>query len=127
MVVGRIVVSKPGAAVEVTQIHLSSSARSALNLPPEDSFTFTIDKLWDAANYDQDLYDLISKEDLDERVGSITDKLIQKLEFDLSVKLSNNDFCWWINGHSRVRATFHGRNFLHDEFSVDHTWSEIKQ
>jgi hypothetical protein len=100
---------------------------NVVNNVPLDSFTFTIDRLWDAANYDQDLYDLISKEDLQERLGPIADKLIHKLEFDLDRFLNVNEFRWFINGYGRVRATFHGRTFLHDEFSVNHTWSEIKQ
>jgi hypothetical protein len=94
---------------------------------PLESFTCTVDKLWDAGNFDQDNYDLISKEDLEDRLGPIADKLIQKLEFDLDAYLNKNDFRWWINGYGRVKATFHGRTFLHDEFSVDNTWSEIIQ
>ncbi len=89
----------------------------------KDNLTCTIDTLWDAGNYDHDLYDLISKEDLDERLGPITDKLFYKLQFDLDEFLKKEDFRWFINGHSRVRATFRGRTFLHDEFAM---WSEIK-
>ncbi len=117
------------AACQATHVEHSEegTARLTLNIEnniPLDSFTWTIDKLWDAANFDQDLYDLISKEDLDERLGPITDKLILKIESDLDSNFTNDEFRWFINGHSRVRATFHGRTFLHDEFS-DNTWSEI--
>jgi hypothetical protein len=107
--------------------HVDACLTQAHILPSDTDFICTVDKIWDAANYDKDLYDLISKEDLEERLGPIAEQLIQKLEFDLDAYLNKNDFRWWINGYGRVRATFHGRTFLHDEFSVNNTWSEIIQ
>lgn len=91
----------------------------------EDWSPITIDKVWDAGNWKEDVYDEISKEDLEERLGPIAEKLIDKLEFDLGANLGNDAFHWFINGYGRVKATFNDRTFLHDEFCVTNTWSEI--
>lgn len=86
------------------------------------TFLQEVDKIFDAAQITKDDYDVISKEDLEERLGPIATNLIHKLEFELDFFLKDNQFHWFINGNGGVKATFKNRIFIFN----DENWSEIK-
>lgn len=90
------------------------------------TFMQEVDRVFDAGQITEDDYDLISQEDLEERMGKITEDLMTDLSFlKVTEQPPASAFRWFINGRFHLKATFKDRIFVHDDNCCEHGWDEV--